>query len=143
MKLKKTLYALSAGLLLLVAAAGQVHADVVLSGGGLTLLQEGPPAAAAGNLAVPPNLALGKTAFALDELNIGGLHLITNVTNGSYGNSISWIGNGATGFDGPFIGVDLGGTFNINQMAFGRSNVISGDVCAGVCTDRNLGLYTF
>ena len=52
MKLKKTLYALSAGLLLLVAAAGQVHADVVLSGGGLTLLQEGPPAAEAGALAV-------------------------------------------------------------------------------------------
>ena len=143
MKLKKTLYALSAGLLLLVATAGQAQADVVLSGGGLTLLQEGPPASVAGALAVPSNLALGKTAFALDELDISGLHLITKVTNGSYGNSSSWIGGGATGVDGPFIGVDLGGTFNINQMAFGRSNVLSGDVCgAGVCTDRNLGLYT-
>lgn len=143
MKFKNSLYAFSAGLLFLVAMVGKVQADVVLSGGGLTLLQEGPPSSVAGKPDVPLNLALGKTAFALDELDIGGLHLITKVTNGSYGNSSSWIGNGATGIDGPFIGVDLGGTFNINQMAFGRSNVLSGDPCpGGICTDRNLGLYT-
>ena len=40
--------------------------------------------------------------------------------------------------------VDLGATpIDVNRIAFGRSNVLSGDVCGGgVCVDRNLGLYT-
>lgn len=124
------------------ASTSTSRGALVLSGGGLTLLEEGPPSATAGLPDVPTNLALGKTAFALDELGLG-THFIANVTNGSYGNSSSWIGGGATGVDGPFIGVDLAGTFAVDGIAFGRSNVLAGDPCGGgVCTDRTLGLYT-
>lgn len=43
-----------------------------------------------------------------------------------------------------FAGVDLGarGCSNIQSLAFGRSNVLAGDPCAPVCTDRHLGFYT-
>lgn len=119
------------------------EAVVILGGGGLSLVQEGPPAANAGDLAVPANLATGGTAFALDELGLA-THFIANVNNGSYGNASSWIGNGATGTSGPFIGIDLGAEPTaVSSIAFGRSNVLAGDPCAGgVCVDRNLGVYT-
>ncbi len=134
--------ALVAFLLAFAGLVYSVEATVVLSGGGLTLVDEGPAALAAGDVA-PVNLANSGTAFALDQLGGFG-HFITEVNDGVYGNASSWIGNGATGTSGPFIGIDLGAApTSVSSIAFGRSNVISGDPCAGgVCTDRHLGLYT-
>lgn len=124
------------------ALGRSADAVVILGGGGLSLLQEGPPAANAGDPAVPANLATGATPFALDELGLA-THFIANVNNGSYGNSSSWIGNGATGTSGAFIGIDLGAEpTTVASIAFGRSNVLGGDPCGGVCVDRNLGVYT-
>lgn len=123
--------------------ASSAHATLVLSGGGLTLVDEGPPALVAGG-AAPVNLASGGLAFALDELGLG-THFIVNANNGTYGNASSWIGNGAVGTSGPFIGINLGAApQSVASIAFGRSNVLSGDAGApgGVWTDRHLGLYT-
>lgn len=115
-------------------------AALVLSGGGLTLVDEGPAGLLAGN-AAPINLATAGTAFAIDELGFG--HIIPNVNNGTYGNASSWISGPSVGTSGPFIGISLGAApTTVAGIAFGRSNVIGGDPCGGVCTDRNLGLYT-
>ena len=122
--------------------ASHASAQLTLTGGGLTLVQEGPAAAVAGDPA-PVNLATGATPFALDELDLG-THYIANLNNGTYGNASSWIGNGATGTVGPFVGISLGATpiSDVQSIAFGRSNVLSGDPCgAGVCMDRAQGLY--
>ena len=141
-RMNERILSLGAALAVLSLHPATVRADVVLSGGGLALLQEGPPSATAGDLDVPVNLALGAPAFALDELGVAP-HSLANVTDGAYGNVSSWIGGGATGVDGPFVGIDLGGTFLVDEIAFGRSNVLAGDPCGGgVCTDRHLGLYT-
>ena len=123
-------------------AVSHAGAAIILTGGGLTLLEEGPPAALNGDPA-PANLATGKTPFGSSEYtppNI--IHKIVNVNDGQYGNSHSWINNGITDTVAPFIGIDLGATpITVNRIAFGRSNVLGGDSC-GVCQDRNLGLYT-
>ena len=34
--------------------------------------------------------------------------IMVRVNDGTYGNPSSWIGNGAVGVDGPFIGINLG-----------------------------------
>ncbi len=117
------------------------EAAVIVSNGGLEVVEEGPVAANAGDPA-PANLATGAIPFALDELSDFG-HLIAEVNDGMYGNSSSWIGNGATGTAGPFIGLNLGANpITLASIAFGRSNVLAGDPCGGgVCTDRTLGLY--
>ena len=88
--------------------ASPLNAQLTLTGGGLTLVEEGPAAGAAGDPA-PVNLATGATPFALDELDLG-THFIANLNNGTYGNSSSWIGAGATGTVGPFVGISLGAT---------------------------------
>jgi hypothetical protein len=139
-KMKYT--ALLATAALTLGLSSRSEAVLTLAGtGGLALLEEGAAAATAGDPA-PANLASGQTAFALDELGLA-THFIGNVTNGTYGNSSSWIGNGATGVDGPFIGVALGSSASLGQIAFGRSNVLAGDPCAGgVCLDRATGLFT-
>jgi hypothetical protein len=121
-------------------------AGLSLSGGGLTLVQEGPAADSAGD-PVPTNLALGRTPFATSELGPQlGLpyHFITNLNDGFYGNAYSWIGADDNPFPETFAGIDLGANpvSNIQSIAFGRSNVLSGDVCGGICTDRHLGFYT-
>jgi hypothetical protein len=89
------------------------------------------------------NLASGKTAFAKDVLQNGAfaIHQIPHLNDGLYGNSNSWIGDSGS----SFAGINLGSTpIAIDQLAFGRSNVTSGDPCpGGVCTDRSLGRYTF
>jgi hypothetical protein len=114
---------------------------VILTNGGLTLVEEGPVAPTAGSPA-PDNLARLGTPFALDQLSDFG-HLISEINDGLYGNPSSWIGNGATGTSGPFVGINLGATpMTLSSIAFGRSNVLAGDPCGGgVCTDRTLGLY--
>lgn len=75
---------------------------------------------------VPDNIALnadsmGKPkAFAKDLLNGDGfgVHGIDDVNDGVYGNSNSWIGNSAD----SFVGVDLGGEFLIDGVAWGRDS---------------------
>jgi len=106
--------------------------NIALSGGGLTLLQEGPVGGA-----VPSNVATnpGSAPFALDELGFSGTHVIAHLNDGLYGNSNSWIGNGDTGTSGPFVGVRFSGLYAIDRFAFGRDNTNTFD-------DRNLGTYT-
>jgi hypothetical protein len=111
------------------------------------LVQEGPAAAAAGD-PVPTNLALNGTPFGSGELGpeLGiDYHFIDNLNDGSYGNAFSWIGGSSDPFFEPFAGIDLGATPvpNLQSIAFGRSNVLTGDVCGGgVCTDRHAGFYS-
>ncbi|MBX2850907.1 MAG: pentapeptide repeat-containing protein, partial [Phycisphaeraceae bacterium] len=82
------------------------------------------------------NLAAGQPPFALDQLDFGGLHLITNLNDLTYGNSNSWIGNGATGVDGrPIAGIGLDTSQTIGSIAWGRDNLDAFD-------DRDLGTYT-
>ncbi len=129
------------------AASSTANAQLTLSGGNLKVVQEGPAADAAGG-AVPANLATGATPFASGELgpelNIP-FHLISNLNDGLYGNSYSWIGSSVNDYPVAFAGIDLGATPvpNLQSIAFGRSNVLSGDPCGGgVCVDRHQGLYT-
>ena len=105
--------------------AGSAQAGLVLSGGGLTLTQEGGTFDAG-------NLAAGKTPFALDQY--GNPHFIVNLNNLAYGNSQSWLGGGATAATSvgnrAFAGINLGGTpLTLASFAFGRDNL-------GSFTDR-------
>ncbi len=107
------------------------HGGVVLSGGGLVLIQQGGTFDA-------PNLAQGATPFALDELSAYG-HLTVELNDQIYGNSNSWIGNGATAptsvGNRAFAGVNLGAVpVPISSIAFGRDN--GGEAWLG--TDRCL-----
>ena len=126
---------------LLAILSADAHAQLDLDG--LELVQEGPAAMSAGD-PVPDNLAIGATPFATSELGpeIGTpYHFIDNLNDGFYGNAFSWIGGDELLFDDAFAGIDLGADpiANIQSIAFGRSNVLSGDVCAGVCMDRHDG----
>jgi hypothetical protein len=101
---------------------------------------------------VPDNLALasnGAVPFASGELGptIGvDFHVAANLTDGIYGNANSWIGAGEAPF---FVGVDLGGSFEIEAIAWGRDNGngafddsdAGADACGGQCDDRWAGLY--
>lgn len=129
--------------LLVAATAG---AGLTLSGGGLTLVEEGPAAAIAGD-PVPVNLATGAAPFASSawgpEIGLA-YHRIVNLNDGQYGNAFSWIGGNADPGPAAFAGINLGAAAvaNVQSIAFGRSNVLAGDVCSGgVCTDRHFGLY--
>jgi len=115
------------------ALAKSASATVVLTGGGLTLVEQG-GAFDFGNVASAAN---GATAFALDELNFG-VHFIPNLNDDTYGNTNSWIGNGATGTSGPIAGINFGAPTNIQSFAFGRDN--GGE--ATQFQDRWQGLYT-
>lgn len=98
---------------------------------------------------VPNNLALasnGATAFAKDGINFPPdplRHTIPNINDGNYGNSRSWIGATAD----SFLGVDLGGMFSVDRVAWGRDN--GGDESLQIppaaanrqFTDRSLGEY--
>lgn len=79
----------------------------------------------------PNNLALGKTAFAKDEINVAP-HTISAVNDGVYGNASSWI----AGSMNSFVGINLGAVpVPVRQIAFGRDN-------DGVHTTRASGTYT-
>ncbi|MCA9218197.1 MAG: hypothetical protein KDB27_34250 [Planctomycetales bacterium] len=143
------------GLRLVIIALGaivlfgpQATGQLLLDGDGLVLVQEG-PAAQSGGDPVPKNLATSGIAFATSELGpeLGlDYHYIDNLNDGSYGNEYSWIGGDDNPFFDTFAGIDLGASpvANIQSIAFGRSNVLSGDNgCGGfVCLDRHMGLYT-
>ncbi len=102
---------------------------IVLTGGGLALVEEGPTAAVA-----PMNLARrpGAAPFVIDSLTGYPIHNYVGLTDGVYGNNNSWIGNsGSPGY----AGVSFGGLFSVNSIAFGRDNT-------GTFSDRTLGTYT-
>jgi len=102
---------------------------IVLSGGGLTLVEEGPFGGSP-----PMNLALqpGVTPFVIDSLAGYPIHDYLHLNDGVYGNANSWIGNsGSPGY----AGLRFGGLFTISSIAFGRDNT-------GTFSDRTLGLYT-
>ena len=102
---------------------------IVLSGGGLTLVEEGPFGGTP-----PMNLARqpGAAPFVIDSLAGYPIHNYTGLTDGVYGNGNSWIGNsGSPGY----AGVRFGGQFTISGIAFGRDNI-------GTFSDRTLGTYT-
>jgi hypothetical protein len=111
-----------------------VSAQLTLSGGGLTLVEEG------GSATVPMNLATGATPFASSDLGpeIGvAFHVAANLNDQVYGNSNSWIGGDTNPFSPDvFAGIDLGAlAMNVQSIAFGRDNL-------GGFGDRVLGLYT-
>ncbi len=102
---------------------------IVLNGGGLTLVEEGPfDGTPPMNLARQP----GAAPFVIDSLAGYPNHNFVGLTDGVYGNGNSWIGN--SGNPG-FAGVSFGGLFTISGLAFGRDNL-------GAYTDRALGVYT-
>lgn len=75
----------------------------------------------------------GGVAFATDLLNGDGygVHTISGLNDGVYGNSSSWIGNSAGS-----AGVVFGSTQDLSSFAFGRDNT-------GGFADRNAGSYSF
>lgn len=98
--------------------------------------------------AAPVNAALasqGSTAFGSSELGeVLGLsfHRWTNVNDGLYGNSFSWIsanGIGGTTDPGPWIGVRFPNLVSITNIAWSRDN---GDDVEFKGVDRTLGTYT-
>ena len=111
------------------ASAAATSSGIVLAGGGLALVEEGP----LGNPA-PMNLARqpGAAPFVIDSLEGFSIHNFVGLTDGVYGNGNSWIGNsGSPGY----AGVRFGGQFAIGGFAFGRDNL-------GLYGDRTLGAYT-
>lgn len=101
---------------------------IVLAGGGLTLVEEGPVGGTP-----PMNLArqVGAAPFVIDSITGYPIHNFVGLTDGVYGNGNSWIGNSTPGY----AGVRFGGRFTINSIAFGRDNTVT-------YNDRTLGLYT-
>jgi hypothetical protein len=77
------------------------------------------------------NLASSGTAFSSGEIGVAP-HSTAGLNNGSYGNSSSWIGNGA----GSSAGILLNSGSTLSSFAFGRDNT-------GVYGDRSAGAYTF
>ena len=121
---------------LMINQVRSASAQLIVSGGGLTLVEEGGPA---GGI-VPMNLATGTTAFASSDLGpeLGvSFHVATNLNDQLYGNFNSWIGGDTNPFNPEvFAGIDLGGlTANVQSIAFGRDNL-------GTFNDRVQGLYT-
>ena len=74
----------------------------------------------------------GAAPFAIDAIE-DERHTIEHLTDGVYGNVNSWIGTEASPtLEKGFVGVDLGGTFLIDSVAFGRDNLGNySDRCAG------------
>jgi hypothetical protein len=106
-----------------------ISSGITLSGGGLTLVEEGPLGGTP-----PMNLARqpGSAPFVIDSLAGYPIHNFVGLTDGIYGNGNSWIGNsGSPGY----AGVRFGGLSTINSIAFGRDNT-------GTFSDRTLGTYT-
>ena len=68
-------------------------AGIVISGGGLALVEEG-------GVIKADNLACGKVAFAQNEIGIAP-HAISKVNDGLYGNANSWIAGAEPSFDTP------------------------------------------
>lgn len=87
----------------------------------------------------------GGVAFGSSELGFG-IHFVSKINDGLYGNSSSWISaNGLGGSDDPdpFVGIAFTAPVEITSLAWGRDN---GDTteggCGGTCEDRWRGIYT-
>jgi hypothetical protein len=127
-------YLISIFSLSLYAVPMLAHADVILTGGGLTLVEQG-GSFAAQNLAGVSSGAIPFTSSDLGpEIGVP-FHSAVNLNDEVYGNGNSWIGGDTNPFPTPFAGVALNGAFTLRSIAFGRSN-------DGAFTDRNLGLYS-
>lgn len=137
----RTLTTLSSATLLLFAAApgDTARADIIVSGGGLTLAQEGGSFDAG-------NVSPSGSAFALNiegqdggtpqqPTGYGGIHTTTGVNNLQYGNTGAWL----AGSPNSFVGINLGSTpQTLSSIAFGRDN--GGE--PQQFTDRWPSLYT-
>jgi hypothetical protein len=80
------------------------------------------------NLAAASN---GGIAIGLDELDLG-VHFISSINDGTYGNSSSWIGGSET----SWVGVIFTAPTTVASFAFGRDNT-------GTFFDRANEPYTF
>jgi hypothetical protein len=97
------------------------------------------PALAPANDALATN---GVTAFGSSQYGAG-VHLISNINDGRYGNSNSWLANFPAGDPNPYIGLNFNGTRSISSIAWGRDNGNTvTDACGGTCVDRSVGTYT-
>ncbi len=137
----------SVGLVMVGLAAQQAQAVLVITpSAGYTISWNGNDGAnfSVSNPAPPPNnpalASNGSTPFASSQF--GANHLTVKLNDGSYGNTDSWIANGAdVAF--PAAGVAFPGSLNITSVAWGRDNGnTAGDCCGGQLPDRDLGLYT-
>ena len=116
----------------IVTSSGNVIDDLCVFGStSMTLVEEGGAIAST-------NLANGKTALALDQLQPGGpSHTIPHLIDQTFGNGNSWISGGATAVtlnygNRAWVGVSLGATaLGVGGIAFGRDN-------PGSFTDRTL-----
>ncbi|MBN1344598.1 MAG: PEP-CTERM sorting domain-containing protein [Phycisphaerae bacterium] len=77
------------------------------------------------------NIAPQGNAFAKDVISGYPIHQIAHLNDGLYGNDNSWVAASAQ----SFVGVDLGGGFLIDGIAWGRDNL-------GDYADRCFGAYT-
>ncbi len=96
------------------------------------------------NAPAPDNLALasrGTIAFGSSEYGHG-VHFITNVVDGLYGNSHCWISDFTKPDTDPFIGLNFGKTIGLRTIAWGRDNGDNSEGPANPNTDRALGTYT-
>jgi hypothetical protein len=88
--------------------------------------------------------ARGAVAFGSSQLDFG-VHFITNVNDGLYGNAHSWIPDFSANPDpAPFIGIKFGRRILLRNIAWGRDNgdTVETGCAGGTCTDRALGTYT-
>jgi hypothetical protein len=84
----------------------------------------------------------GTTAFGSSEFGAG-VHLISHVNDGLYGNSKSWIADFRIPDPKPSIGLNFGKEIAIGAIAWGRDNGNNpGDCCGGQLSDRWGGMYT-
>lgn len=94
----------------------------------------------------PLNRALaseGTAAFGSSEYGAG-VHFITNVIDGLYGNNHCWIPKFTAPADpNPFIGLNFGALIVLQNVCWSRDNGDTAEPdCGGTCTDRALGLFT-
>lgn len=110
-------------LILLFLCAVAAHAQFTLVETGGTFRGDATNLAAASN---------GATAIGLNELGLG-THFITNINDGTYGNSSSWIG--AVDSELSWVGVIFPAPTGIGSFAFGRDNT-------GLFDDRANDVFT-
>jgi len=86
----------------------------------------------------PPSAASAATAFGSSEFGAG-VHLISHINDGQYGNSYSWISAFTVPDPDPFIGMNFGDCIEIRNIAWSRDN---GDDAEFMGVDRTFGVYT-
>lgn len=116
-----------------VRVEGSSGPAIILTGGGLELVEEGGTSRAG-------NLALHGVPFALDELQFEKyegapiIHFVSDLNDGKHGNSDAWIGNGRTVGGRAWAGISFEEIETLGEIAFGRDN-------EGVYSDRTLGIF--